>query len=135
MTCTGYGLSGARGGWVEVHFNLGLGFDGFVVKVGGLVAPFLDSPGDVREKGQRSVKRLYLSNVAVLIDGGFDRDGAVGTGSLRDLGIDARGEFAHGDFIVTPPQPSFARDALTRNSNRTLDVHGDRSSSNYALAG
>ena len=74
---------------MEVHFNLGLGFDGFVVEVGGLIAPFLDSPGDVREKGQRSVKRLYLSNVAVLIDGGFDRDGAVGTGGLRDLGIDA----------------------------------------------
>jgi len=74
---------------VEVHFDLGLGFDGLVVEIGGLVTPFLDSSGDVRKKGQRSVERLYLSNVAVLIDGGFDRDGAVGTGSLRDLGIHA----------------------------------------------
>lgn len=67
---SGLGSSGARAGRVEVDFNLGLGVGGFVVEVSGLVVPIADGGGDIWEKGQGTVERLNVANVAVFIDGG-----------------------------------------------------------------
>jgi hypothetical protein len=67
---SGLGSSGAHAGRVEVDFNLGLGVGGFVVEVSGLVVPIADGGGDIREKGQGTVERLDVADVAVFIDGG-----------------------------------------------------------------
>jgi hypothetical protein len=129
------GFIGALGDRVKIDFDFGLGLDGLVVEVGGFVAPFPDCSGGIREKGERSVERLHVCDIAVFIDRGFKRDRAGGKGRLRDLGIDARGEFAERDFFVAPPQPSFARNPFTRKSNRTLDVHCEGCRSNHSFAG
>lgn len=46
----GLGSGGARAGWVEVDFDLGLGVGGLVVEVSGLVVPIADGGGDIWEK-------------------------------------------------------------------------------------
>jgi hypothetical protein len=132
----GLGPGGAGGGWwAEVDFDLRLGFGGLVVEVGGLVAPVVKRSRDVGKKGQGTVERLHVTDVTVFVDGGEDGDGSGGNRELRDLGIDAGGEFAEDDFLVSAPEPSFAGDAVAGNAHGTLDVHGQGSGSQDALAG
>ena len=61
---------------MEVYFDFGQGFDGFVVDVGGLVAPIADGSGNVGKIVERAVERLESGDVTFFVDGGLHGDGA-----------------------------------------------------------
>ena len=120
---------------MEFDFDLGQGIDGLVVKVGRLIAPFADGRGYVGKKRRGPVERLNVRHVAAPIDGDQYGNRTVRSGLLRELGIDSRCELAEDYFLLSAPQPPFARDAITRYSNRPLHVHGERAGSKYPLTG
>lgn len=63
---------------MEVYFDFGQGFDGFVVDVGGLVAPIADGSGNVGKIGERAVERLENGDATFLVNDGLHSYGARG---------------------------------------------------------
>ena len=114
---------------MEVDFDFGLGFNGLVVDIGGLVAPFANGFGDIEEEGWRSVKRPDAGDAPFLVDGSLHGDSAVARGP-RDLRVEARGKLAQDYFFAAAPEPPAAA-----NPYGTLNVHGHRGGLNDALTG
>jgi hypothetical protein len=124
----------AKRRWVEVDFDLGLGVDGLVVQVCWLIVPFADGCGYLWEKGHGAVESLNVGDVAALVDADQNCNRTVGGGLLRELRIDSRVQFAQDYFLLSPPQPPFARNAIAWDSHRPFHVHGERTGAKYALA-
>lgn len=114
---------------MEVDFDFGLGFNGLVVDIGGLVAPLANGFGDIQKEGWRSVKGPDAGDAAFFVDGSLHGDSAVARGS-RDLRVEARGKLAQGYFFAAVPEPPAAA-----NPHGTLNVNGQCGGLNDALTG
>ena len=57
---------------MELKHDIALCFDWFVIDQRGLVAPFAESFGDGRKQAGGTEDLVYVLDVAVLGDGGFD---------------------------------------------------------------
>jgi len=65
-------LGGAVGGRMKLQHDVALCFDRFVIDQCGLVAPLAESFGDGRKQAGGTEDLVYVFDVAVLGDGGFD---------------------------------------------------------------
>jgi hypothetical protein len=114
---------------MEIDFDFGLGFNGLVVDIGGLVAPFANGFGDIGEEGGRSVKGPDAGDAPFFVDGSLHGDSAVACGP-RDLRVETRGKLAQDYFFAAAREPPAAA-----NPHGTLNVHGHRGGLNHALTG
>ena len=65
-------FGGAVGGRMKLKYDVALRFDWFVIDQRGLVAPFAESFGDGRKQAGGTEDLVYVFDVAVLGDRGFD---------------------------------------------------------------
>lgn len=82
-------------GWrsPKLDQNIGLGFDGFAINEGGLIAPFVDGLQCGGHQVRRPSNRPDGGDVAVLRDGGMNANELTGPSvNWSDLRIDARDE-------------------------------------------
>ena len=92
---------------MKLKHDVALCFDWFVIDQCGLVAPFAESFGDGRKQAGGTEDLVYLFDVAVLGDGGFDANGIDGAGrNLRGLWIDPRNQLTDDYFFVSVEGPS-----------------------------
>ena len=92
---------------MKLKHDVAFCFDWFVIDQCGLVAPFVESFGDGRKQAGRTEDLVYVCDVAVLGDGGFDANciGRAGR-NLRGLWIDPRNQLTDDYFFISVEGPS-----------------------------
>ena len=107
---------------MKLKHDVALRFDGIAIDKCGLVAPFVESLRDGGDKVSGAEDLVYVCDVAVFGDGGFDADGSGGaSGNLGGFWIDAGDEFADDHFFVVIEGPAGVRGGHVHGA---LDVHG-----------
>ena len=92
---------------MKLQHDVALCFDRFVIDQCGLVAPLAESFGDGRKQAGGTEDLVYVFDVAVLGDGGFDANCIGGAGrSLRGLWIDPRNQLTDDYFYISVEGPS-----------------------------